>query len=875
MKRTLLFLLAVVCLTADDSLGVSAPGTALPPPSTGGLSALDSMVTKLTTHRRVLVVAAHPDDEDTALLTLVARGMGGESAYLSLSRGDGGQNLIGDELGTGLGVIRTQELNAARKLDGARQYFTRAYDFGFSKSVEEAFRFWPREEIARDAVRIIRRFRPQVILAVFSGTPRDGHGQHQESALVARDAFAAAGDPAAFPELAAEGLTPWQPAALYRGTRFLDREATTVILPTGGIEPITGRSYQQIAVASRSLQRSQSTGAIQPIGGGETRAAWVAGAGGPQAKDLFAAVDTSLPAIAAGIADAASRRRVEERLRTVQKLAEETRRQLTPGNLAAAVPPLSAALEELRAARAAAAAGEPKEKPSATLMLLDEKIAAAQSAMAAAAGIAMDALSDRETAVPGESLQISASVWNAGPQSVQVSGVELVSPDAWRVPAAQTAARELPSGKLEEWKFTAGPAPGASPTVPYFLRRPLKGALYDWSDAPPSVRGEPFQPPALTAAATVSIGTTKIRIEREVTYRFRDEAFGEIRHSLRAVPEVEVFVEPGLIVWPVGRKDAPRLEVRFVSNSPDPVKGRLEVAVPSGWAAVTPPAFALEKRNASQSIELALQPPAALSPFRGTIPITAVLEGGGRSDLSIRLVDYEHIRPTPLPQSSAVELNVVDLRLPSLHHVGYVRGASDRVPEALLAVGIPVETLSARQLEHGDLSRYDAIVVGPRAYETDASLAAGNGRLLDYVRDGGLLIVQYQQAGFTAGNFAPEKLEITRPIDRVSDETAPVRLLDPSHPIFTTPNRIGERDWDGWVQERGLYFANTWAPAYKPLLAMADPGEQERQGSLLVATVGKGHYIYTGLAFFRQLPAGVPGAYRLFANLLAWKAKAP
>ncbi len=719
---------------------------------------------------------------------------------------------------------------------------------------------------------MIRRFRPQIVWAVFSGTPRDGHGQHQESALVARDAFAAAGDPSAYPELAAEGLTPWKPVALYRGTRFLDREATTVILPTGGIEPFTGRSYQQIAIASRSLQRSQSTGALQPIGGGDTRGAWVAGAGGPQEKDLFAQVDTTLPAIAAGVADAPARRRVEERLRTVQKLAEETRRQLTPGDLAAAITPLSAALEELRAARSAAAAAEPKEKPSATLLLLDEKIAAAQSALAAAAGVTMDALADRETAVPGESLQISVSVWNAGPRPASVTDVELASPDGWNVPAAQSAARDLPPGRLEEWKLTAGPPKGAAPTIPYFLRRPLKGALYDWTDAASSVRGEPFQPPPLTAAATISIGRTKIRIEREVTYRFRDEAFGEVRHSLRAVPPVEVFVEPGLIVWPTGKREAPRLEARIVSNSPEPLKGSLEVGVPPGWPAVASAPFLLEKRNAAQTIELALRPPAALAPFRGAIPVAAVLESGERSDFSIRLVDYEHIRPTPLPLSSSVELSVVDLRLPPLRHVGYVRGASDRVPEALTAIGIPVEILTPRQLEHGDLSRYDAIVVGPRAYETDASLVAGNGRLLGYVRRGGLLIVQYQQGPFAAGNFAPEKIEITRPIDRVTDETAPVRLLDPSHPILTTPNRIGERDWDGWVQERGLYFANTWAPAYRPLLGMADPGEPERQGSLLAATIGKGRYIYTGVAFFRQLPAGVPGAYRLFANLLAWKA---
>src|ERR1700693_5038066 len=370
------------------------------------------------------------------------------------------------------------------------------------------------------------------------------------------------------------------------------------------------------------------------------------------------------------------------------------------------------------------------------------------------------------------------------------------------------------------------------------------------------------------------MGGTKVGSGREVTFRFRDEAFGEIRHSLRAVPGVEVSVEPGLIVFPGGRKEAPRLEARIVSTSPSPVKGRLEVLVPAGWTAAQSPSFALEKRGASQTIELALRPPASPSPYRGEIPITAVLDDGDRSGLAIRLVDYEHIRPRPLPQPSTVSLTVLDLLLPSLTRIGYIRGASDRVPEALIAVGMPGEMLSSRVLEHGDLSRYDAIVVGPRAYETDSSLVAGNSRLLAYVRAGGLLVVQYQQPPFTAGNFAPEKIEITR-IDRVTDENAPVRILESSHPIFTTPNRIGDSDWEGWVQERGLYFAHSWAPAYTPLLSMADPGDTEQRGSLLAATIGKGHYVYTGLAFFRQLPAGVPGAYRPFAKLLAWTAKEP
>jgi LmbE family N-acetylglucosaminyl deacetylase len=872
MKRaSLLLLVALACLTAGDSLGVSAPGTAMPPPSTGGLATLDSMVAKLATHRRLLVIAAHPDDEDTALLTLVARGMGGEAAYLSLSRGDGGQNLIGEELGPGLGVIRTQELNAARKLDGARQYFTRAYDFGFSKSVEETFRFWPREVILKDAVRIIRRFRPQVIDHIFSGTPRDGHGQHQESAIIAREAFRAAGDPAAFPELAGEGLTPWRPQALYRSTRFLDREATTIVLPTGGIDPITGRSYQQIAVASRSLHHSQGTGALQVIGGNETRVAWEEGGAGAQGKDLFAGVDTRLSAIAAEVSDPARRRKMEERLETVQRVAEETRRQLVPSNLAAAVAPLCAVLEELRAARALVA--RPPADEQAVAMLLDEKIAAAQSAIAGAASVTMDALAERETAPAGEPIPVTVNVWNAGVRPIEVERVELTSPDGWRLPEADAKARRLEPGVLEEWKLQSASPEANVPTIPYFLRRPVGRGLYDWTDAPVYVRGEPFQPPPLSAAALVTIAGSRVLLFREVTYRFRDETFGEVRHSLRAVAKAEVSVEPNLIVWPIGKWQRTRVEIAVVSNSSAPLAGRIETALPTGWPPVAPQPFSLAKKGDRVLIAVPISPPASLPTGRSTISFSATLEGGERLAGSVRLIDYEHIAPTPAPYGSSVEFSAVDLRLPRLARVGYVRGAADREPEALSAVGVPIKALDQKELETGDLSPYDAIVIGPRAYETEPALLRSNARLLDYVRAGGLLIVQYQQYGFIQGNFAPEKLEIARPHDRVTDETVPVKILEPAHPIFTTPNRIGESDWEGWVQERGLYFAHTWSPAYTPLLTMADPGEEEKRGGLLVATIGKGHYVYTGLAFFRQLPAGVPGAYRLFANLLAWKAK--
>lgn len=871
-KRFFLALLLGVISFSVPGAPAGPPGTELPPPSTGGLTALDSLLQKLTTRRRLLVIGAHPDDEDTPLLTLVSRGMGGEAAYLSLSRGDGGQNLIGDDLGVGLGLIRTEELNAARRIDGARQYFTRAYDFGFSKSLEETLRFWPKEALLEDAVRIIRRFRPQVVVSIFSGTSRDGHGQHQAAGVVAREAFHRAGDPSAFPQLAREGLFPWQPTALYQATRFLDREKTTIVLPTGGLEPLTGRSYQQIAVASRSIHRSQGTGALQPIGGNETRLGWLEGGAGKPAKDLFDGIDARLSALAAAASSPTQRREMESRLARAESLAKVVRQRVTAPELSSAVAPLASILDELRAARELVSTDSAEGANAAAT--IEEKISAAEAAVACAAGLTMDALAETETVTPGEAVPVTIQFWNAGGQPVTVESAALESPAGWTVPAA-AAGKPVGAGALVDWKLAATLPADTVPTVPYFLRQPLQGGLYDWSLAPHAVRGEPFAPPPLSAVVTLAIGTARIRLSREATFRYRDEEFGEMRHPVRAVPKVEVLVEPDLIVWPTAKGNGPAsVSVTVTSNSREPVSGRIDAVLPPALKA-PPHSFSLARKGDRAVIDLALSPTGEVRGWRFEVPIWAELSTGSRFGGAIRIIDYGHIRPTPMPRASTVSISALDLKLPKLASVGYVRGASDRVPEALMAVGMPVHLLAARELEHGDLSRYDAIVIGPRAYETEPALANANARLLDYVRTGGLLIVQYQQVGFSESGFAPEKLEIKRPIDRVTDETAPVKVLEPGHPIFTRPNRIEAGDWDGFVQERGLYFAHSWAPAYTPLLAMADPGEPEQKGSLLVAQIGKGRYIYTGLAFFRQLPAGVAGAYRLFANLLAWRASAP
>jgi LmbE family N-acetylglucosaminyl deacetylase len=842
-----------------------ASGSALAPPSSGGLVLLDSLLKKLTTHRRLMIVGAHPDDENTALLTLVSRRLGGEAAYLSLSRGEGGQNLIGEDLGVGLGLIRSQELVAARQLDGGRQFFTRAYDFGYTRSLDETLTRWPKEALLEDAVRITRRFRPQVIHSVFSGTARDGHGQHQASGLVAAEVFRLAGDAAFLPQLSEEGLAPWRPRALYRSDFSSEESDRRVRLPTGEVDPVTGRSYHQIAMASRSLHRSQDMGRLQDPGPNQIAVVWVAGAGGNGSDDVFAGIDTRLRALAEELPEPA-RGKAQARLDRAQALAEEARRGLSPAGLEASVRPIEALLAELQAARAAFPAD------AADRALMDEKIAVAQQALAAAAGVALDATAAREAVVAGESVEIVVRVWNSGTRSITVEDVALESFEGWPV-NGKAEPGEVAAGGLREWKSNAAPPAGAPPTVPYFLRRPLQGDLYDWNGVSPEVRGEPFQPAPLTAIVRARIGATPVTISRDVVYRYRDQAIGEIRRPLRTVPLLEVHVTPDLLVWPIGRRTHP-FEVAVTSNSASPVSGQLEITSPAGWSGSAASPIQLEKAGDSRVSDVTLTAPERTRPGRLALEVAARRNAVERYALGIRLLDYPHIPPTPMPREASLVIRAAEIRLPPLRRVGYVHGAADRVPEYLRSIGVPVEVLSERDLEAGDLSRFDVIVIGSRAYETEPALVRANGRLLDYARAGGLLIVQYQQYAFVEGGFAPYKLEIGRPHDRITDETSQVKVLQPDHPIVRTPNRIVEEDWAGWVQERGLYFAKSWDPAYTPLLALTDPGTPEQRGGLLLARVGRGHYVYTGLAFFRQLPAGVPGAYRLFANLLAWKANA-
>ena len=799
-----------------------ARGQALSPPGTGGVAALADALQQLGPTKRILVIGAHPDDEDSQLLALLSRGLGVQTAYLSLTRGEGGQNLIGQELGPALGLLRTEELLAARAVDGARQFFTRAYDFGYSRSAEEAFRYWPRDSLLRDVVAVIRRFRPQIIVSVFAGTPRDGHGQHQVAGLIARLAYDALRD------------SSWGPVKLYRSAAY-DTTGTTLRLAAGALDAVAGQSYYQIAMASRSRHRSQDMGQLQRLGPRDAPLELLASrrAGGPA---LFAGVDTLPPGRGRYAA-----------------LVDSARAALNPWRPGAIVPFLARALRELGSA-------EPEQR-----VVLER-------ALAAAAGVAVDALADDDIVTAGQRVQVEATIWNTGAETVQLEGVELAAPARWEVEWMDPLAAPVApgGGALVTRRAAVTVARDAPRTEPYFLRRPLRGALYDWSGVPAEWRGLPFEPPPLEARVRLRIAGESVTLTREVVRRVRDQAIGEVRRPLVVTQDFDVGLAPDLIVWPTGRIGAGsrRFVVTITNRTRGPAPGRLVVAAPSGWSPVPAERVAFDREDERRTLMVTVAPPGNLHAGRFTLAAAVIGADGRRSGGALRVIDYPHIRPRAHAAASASEIRAADIALPLLARVGYVRGASDRVPEALLAVGFPIEVIPGDSLA-GDLSRYDAIVVGSRAYETDPALAARNGRLLEYARAGGLVVVQYQQYEFVQAGFAPYRLSFARPADRVTEESAPIVPLQPDHPLFHQPNALGPADWEGWVQERGLYFAHDWDSTYVALLETHDLGAEPLQGSLLVAPVGRGTYVYTGLTFFRQLPAGVPGAYRLFANLLA------
>ncbi len=879
--------LAVLCI---------APAYAQERPQSGLVEAA-LLLRQVDGAKRVLMIGAHPDDENSALLATLARGMGAETAYLSLTRGDGGQNLIGPELMEELGIVRTGELLAARAIDGGAQFFTRAVDYGFSKSAEEAFLHWPREELLSDVVWVIRRFRPQVIVSVFSGTPADGHGQHQATGILAREAFRAASDPARFPEQLAH-VTPWQPVKLLRNVRREPAGTPATVIETGVFDPVLGRSWYQVAMEGRSQHRSQDMGAPQPPGPRATSLVLVDAVrelapGSP----LFAGVDTSLAAIA-GQLPAADRARAAPEIDAYRAAIREAEGLLGVSDPGRAVPALARALGHLEAL--AQLAGPPRlENPALPMgrggtefgRVIAHHTEVAQRAVLAAAGIVVDARTGDALLVPGEETTLTVSVWNGGRYQVVLARPQTIASAGWQVsgltaapdgrggpPPADPNGTGIEPGQLATWTFRVQLPADTPPSVPYFMRLPREGDLYRWPDDP-EVRALPIDPPPLQAGAVLELVVeegaepTRIGVFREAPFVGVAQASGEFREPVLVVPAVSVAVDQPTMAWPLGDPLPRRVVVRLRGEAERGVRGTVRLEVPAGWS-VAPAAapFAFTGAGEATSAAFRVTPPAdsnASADAAERVLVVAQAEDGRRWDRTVDIIDYPHIRRAAVLEAAEVAITRLDVQVAPGLRVGYVMGTGDGGFEALRQLGVEVELLGPEQVSAGDFAAFDAIVAGVRAYETRADLVATNARLLDFARAGGTVVVQYQQYQYAAGGFAPYPVEISRPHDRVTDEHAPVRVLEPSAPVLTAPNRIGPADWEGWVHERGLYFLGRWDERYAPVLEMADPGEAPLRGSLLIAPVGEGIYVYTGLAFFRQFPAGVPGAYRLFANLVS------
>ncbi|HKQ59203.1 MAG TPA: PIG-L family deacetylase [Candidatus Eisenbacteria bacterium] len=849
---------ALPALVLCSALLVAARAGADPqPPDIKDAAGIRLALDKLNVVGSALYVAAHPDDENTALLALLGNGRKVRAAYLSVTRGDGGQNLIGSDTGELLGVIRTQELLAARRIDGAEQFFTRALDFGFSKGPDETLQKWDKERILSDVVWVLRRFRPDVVIAGFATDGSGGHGHHTASAILAEEAFAAAADPKRFPDQLT-WVRPWQAKRLVRNvgrgrTAPPDTTPGRVSVDLGAYDAVLGRSFTELAGESRSMHKSQGFGA--PERRGAFTITFEHRAGEKATRDLFDGVDLSWSRVKGGA--------------PLTALFARAAREFDPAKPAAIVPVL------LRAH--AILAGLPDEP------IVEKKRAELLEVIRSCAGLWLEATALRPYASPGARIDVVTSALNRSDLAMRLEGVtfwrdgdprregvDMVGRNEAHVPPVEvsinpdagflvgesplafnaTATDTFPLATRAEWPTSE----------PYWLRRrPLAGS-FDVETGPPG--GSPENPPALTADFHLVVAGQKLRYTVPVAYRWVDPVAGERWRAFDIVPPVTMRFDHGVYLF----ADATPREIAVTATSADtPVDGKLSLRLPQGWSAV--PAAASVRLAAGETDTTVRF---LVTPGGGAAAATVGAEmeiGGKRHDRRLVRLDYPHVPIQTLLPPAEAHLVRSDLRTIG-HMAGYIMGSGDQGAEALEQMGYEVTMLTDEDVERLDLRRFDVIVTGVRAYNTRPRLRGLQRRLLDYVTHGGRLVVQYNTAEPAIQNrLGPAPFQISR--DRVTVEEAPVELKVPDHPLLATPNRIGPADFDGWVQERGLYFASPFDARYETPLTSHDPGEPARDGGLLYARQGKGTFIYVAYAFFRQLPAGVPGAWRLFANLVS------
>jgi LmbE family N-acetylglucosaminyl deacetylase len=840
-----------------------------------------------------LQVTAHPDDENNALLAMLKHGQGIRTILATATRGQGGQNEIGPELFRALSVLRTEELASAHRLDGAEQYFARAMDFCYSFSIDETFERWGRREILADHVRLIRMLRPDVIVAM--RPDGEGGGQHHQAvARMTGEAFRAAADPSQFPDQIQEGLRPWQAQKLYYtiGYGFSGEQPTAqasrgLAVDVAVYDPLLGRTYAELGSQARSMHKCQGMAQLLALPG-PAGARYILGDSTIEGKletgdqALFDGVDTTLVGLARHAPDGVSQT-LADRLAAVVTEVETARRRFSSDNANGTVEPLLRGLALVRRLRANLPAMGLDETAAIEVdHRLETKEGQFEQAVLAAHHIRVDVLADDGLVVPGQPIKATLIVANRGSADVNLHRITFAG---FAGDTAQCQPSTVRRNAVFRCEARLAIPSGAVLTEPYWTQLPGTDRYEFDADVP---FGVPFRPTPFTVEIDFGGPGSPLTLKAPVQYRYEGDIFsGEKRMSLKVVPGLSVRMTPEIAIIPstpfsaaasasAARPQAApaalqrEVRVSVVNGGKDAVEGRVSIDLPPGWRASPPGAsISLAREDEARTLRFMVTPAPGAQPgeyrVRARVSVDGIEYGRG-----YQVVEYPHIERRHLYHDAESVLKVIDAQIAPGLTVGYIMGVGDQVPPAIQQLGARVELIDADLLAWGDLSRYDVIMTGVRAYERRDDLRAHNHRLLQFAEAGGTVIVQYNKFEFNQAQYGPYPARVGS--QRVTDEQALVELLVPDHQVFNAPNRIDEGAWSGWVQERGLYFLGDRDPRYVDLLQLTEPFEYNKgvkRGALVEARVGSGRWIYVGLGLWRQLPAGTDGAYKLLANLLS------
>lgn len=791
---------------------------------------------KLNVLGSVLYVAAHPDDENTRLIAYYSKDRLYRTGYLSMTRGDGGQNLIGDEQGIALGLIRTQELLSARRIDGGEQFFTRAYDFGFSKNPEETFTKWDKEKILSDVVWVIRQFQPDVIITRFPTTGEGGHGHHTASAILANEAFTAAADPKRFPEQL-KYVQPWQAKRIVlNGFNFgggnSTPQAASFRFDVGGFNPVLGKSYGEIAAESRSQHKSQGFGATASRG--EAMESFVTTAGTAPVKDLFDDVDLTWKRVKGG-----------EKVMSLVQQAIDGFDFLKPQNSVAQLVNIHKALIEL---------------PSGYWR--DKKLEEVTELIASCSGIWMEATTNVQNAVQGDSLRIRFDLNNRNGADVKLRNISVGYFDTTLTTTLQPNRNFI----LNKAILVSN---DKKVSQPYWLETKMQEGMFTVNDQ--ALIGRADIIPPYVARFTFVINGVTLTYNKPVQYRFTHPVKGEIYQPLFVIPAINIASTPDLLIAKKGQTTSKQIEVELYANRKMQTSSTDVELKSENLSLVKKDTSSVFEKGSKRNYSFLVNPNRLAKEIELLKGSASYLEGRERgvATSSLTGIHYDHIPEIRYFFSDNVQILNIDLKTEGTK-IGYIVGAGDKVPRALEQMGYEVVLLTDKELTRNNLAQFSAIISGVRAYNTNDWMNKHYDNLMKYVADGGNFIVQYNTSsniGPVRAKIGPYNFNITR--NRVTNENAPIMFLKPDHAVLNYPNKITENDFKGWVQERSIYDADAFDQNFEAIFGMSDPGEKQDNGSLIIAKYGKGYFSYTGLVFFRELPAGVPGAYRLLANIIA------